>query len=292
ISSRTFLQKILSDTVLVNGKEIKQSYKLRVGDEVEVNIEKLERILNDIDRNKDIQGEMKELNIIAENKEYLVINKPKDMVVHPGKGNSQHTLVNYIKGYLTKTGDLNKDVTRVGLVHRLDKGVSGLIIFGKTPEFQKHLQKQFENHKVDKLYLADVYNIGKLKKYNLNITKEIDKLIKSDMKIDNTWYCADGYIGRNPKERIKMKFDTREFNNSKKALSYVKAINDKQILIKIETGRMHQIRATLEFLGISIIGDTLYSKEEKDGIPKSIGLESILLSFRNISGKRITFRLY
>ncbi len=292
ISSRTFLQKILSDTVMVNGEEIKQSYKLRVGDEVEVNIEKLEKILNDIDRNKNITGEIKELDIVAENKEYLIINKPKGMVVHPGKGNSKHTLINYVKGYLSKTGELDKDVTRVGLVHRLDKGVSGLIIFAKSPEFQKHLQEQFENHKIDKIYLADVHNIGKLKKYNLNIKKEIDNLIKNDMQVDDTWYCADGYIGRNPRERIKMKFDIREFNNSKKALSYIKAINQKQILVKIETGRMHQIRATLEYLGISIVGDTLYAKEEKDGIPKSIKLESILLSFKNISNERITFRLY
>ena len=93
---------------------------------------------------------------------------------------------------------------------------------------------------------------------------------------------------------MKMRFTPQKFNNGGKyALTYVKPINENELLIKIETGRMHQIRATLEYLGINIVGDTLYStKKGKGGVPDSIELTSVLLSFENMRGERETFNLY
>lgn len=292
VSSRTFLQKILSEIVKVNNKAIKHSYKLHEGDEIEVDDEKLNEILSNVDKSKNIKEEYMKLDIYKETDDYVVINKPKGIVVHPGKGNTEHTLINYLKGYLKKKGEFKKELSRSGLVHRLDKCVSGLIIFGKNKDFQKYIQNKFEEHKVDKVYLAKVEETNGLKVYKSTVKKELNKLIKDNMVVDETWYCAEGYIGRDSRNRIKMKYDTIKFPNSKKAISYIKAIGGNNVLIKIETGRMHQIRATLGYLGMNIVGDTLYGKIATKKIPESIELESILLSYIDIKGERVTFRLY
>jgi 23S rRNA pseudouridine1911/1915/1917 synthase len=292
VSSRTFLQKILSEIIRVNNKIVKHSYKLHEGNEIEVDEEKLQEILSSVDKSKDIKEEYMKLDVYKETDDYIVINKPKGIVVHPGKGNTEHTLVNYLKGYLKKKDEFKKELPRGGLVHRLDKCVSGLIIFGKNKDFQKYIQSQFEEHKVDKIYLAKVEETNGLKVYKSTIKKELNKLLKNNMVIDDTWFCAEGYIGRDSRNRIKMRYDILKSPNSKKAISYIKVIGDNNVLIKIETGRMHQIRATLGYLGMNIVGDTLYGKVMTKKIPENIELESILLSYIDKKGNRVTFRLY
>ncbi|HQI92851.1 MAG TPA: RluA family pseudouridine synthase [Candidatus Dojkabacteria bacterium] len=292
VPSRSFLHKMFKEVIKVNGKEVKSSYKLKYGDVVNISEEKIEQELNKQDKNIGITAQEGKLDIIHETEQYLVINKPKGITVHPGIKNTENTLVNFVRGYLEKKGEFNPRLNRAGLVHRLDKGVSGIMVFAKTVESQEYLQKEFENHTVKKIYLAKTEGSCELTIYNQSVKGELDTLLKRNFEMDSTWTLYEGYIGRDRRNRLRMKFKKEKFPNSKKAISFVKRIGENEFLVSIETGRMHQIRATLAHIGIPIQGDTLYRKTKKDGIPEEIELESILISFKDMDEKTVTFRLY
>ncbi|KUK66898.1 MAG: pseudouridine synthase, partial [candidate division WS6 bacterium 36_33] len=239
-----------------------------------------------------------DLEVLFESDDFLIIDKPKGVVVHPGIGSEDGTLVNYVKGYLSQKDNFKEEVQKAGIVHRLDKGVSGLIVFAKNLEMQKHLQEQFENHEVKKIYLANIeYKElrGGIKRYfpkeeseYLDIDSEIEKLEKRNFTFDESWFKAEGYISRSPKNRVKMQFKKYFGRRGKKAISYIKPINKDQILVVIKTGRMHQIRATLEYFGIGIVGDTLYGPARATSMPDAIELRSIFLSFKELDGSDFT----
>jgi 23S rRNA pseudouridine1911/1915/1917 synthase len=208
---------------------------------------------------------------VEENSDYIVLKKPKGLVVHPGVGNESDTLANYIRGYLEAKGEFDESVERGGIVHRLDKGVSGLMVVAKSRESQLLLKDEFENHRVMKVYVAQIEVLQ-----NLPIQREVpDGSVKGD-----SWYRAEGTVARDPSDRQKMRFRFGDLSSGKKAISNICRLDDDHLAIKIETGRMHQIRATLREMGWGIIGDEKYGK----GTGDSIHLESVLLGF-NFKGK-------
>jgi len=296
--SRNFLTNNWDGIVKVNGANRKQSYKLKLDEEVDIDMKKVEELREKMISSTEIKPQHGDLEILFENDDFLIIDKPKGVVVHPGIGNEDGTLVNYVKEYLSKSGNFKEEVQRAGIVHRLDKGVSGLIVFAKNLEMQKHLQKQFENHQVKKIYLAKVeYKELKegIKEYfpskesdHLEIDSEIEKLQENNFTFDKSWFKAEGYITRSPRNRVKMQFRKYFTKGGKKAISYIKALNKNEILIVIRTGRMHQIRATLEYFGIGIVGDTLYGFAKATDIPESIELRSVFLSFKELDGSDFT----
>jgi len=298
VHSRSFLKHNWDRLVSINGKPGKPSYKLREGDMVEVLDQEVDKILEDHSYGK-IIPQHHVFDIVYENSDFLIVNKPKGLVVHPGVGNPQDTLVNYVVEYLESKGEYDARMERGGIVHRLDKPVSGLILFAKTVESQLYFQKQFEEHIVEKVYLAtveygnDLNNelSEKIPSIQLDVSKELDVLVQNNFEIDENWLKVEGYIGRSSINRMKMIFKTYPFNNGRTALSYVKPLSKTDFLVIIKTGRMYQIRASLEYLGVNVVGDTLFQTLKGGAIPDAIELESILLSCKDMQGNMLIKRL-
>lgn len=296
--SRSVLQDNWEGLLTVNGASVKPSYRIKEGDVVEVNMEKVGEVEESLQYSTDIKAQKSDLDVVFEDNNYLIVDKPKGMVVHPGVGNVDGTLANYVKGYLEEKNEFNNSVTRAGIVHRLDKPVSGLIVFAKNPESQNSLQKQFQEHTVKKIYLATVES-GKARKDfekffvgKKDVSREISVLEENEFSFDQSWFKAEGYIGRSSQNRVKMEFKRYKSGNLKHAISYIKPVGDSKVLVVIKTGRMHQIRATLAYLGSSIVGDTLYGAATSTTMPDNIELESIYLSFKDLEGNDITISKY
>lgn len=298
VPSRSFLQNHWNELISINDLETKPSYHVRIGDILKMDEEKIEGIQKANSYSKVISQEGN-IDIVLETKDFLVINKPKGIAVHPGVKNTKNTLANYVVGYLESNGQYDERMDRGGIVHRLDKPVSGLILFAKNIEAQKYFQKQFEAHTVNKVYFANVKILEKISKeflpfipkVPLNPKIEIDNLVLKDFEIDDSWMKVEGYIGRSNVNRMKMIFRKYPAGNAKSSLTYIKPLSDHELLIIIKTGRMYQIRATLEYLGINIMGDTLFESIKGGRIPEGIELESILLSCLNMEKERFIVRL-
>ena len=287
IPSRSLLQQLTGEKVLVNGGIVKRSYKLKEGDVLEIDKEAFQSALEKIDLSISIVPQKKELEIVYEDSNYIVLNKEKGMVVHPGVGNSKGTLANYIRGYLEEKQEYDPLVDRAGIVHRLDKGVSGLMVVAKKKEMQEFLKKQFQNHEVGKIYRMET---KKFKESELDMLEIVDGFSLEDgVDIDKRWLTVKGYIGRSRSNRIRMEFKSYEFGGSKFAVSHFLRIGEDTFLVKIDTGRMHQIRATLFYLGRYIAGDSLYTPGSRVFTPDSINLESIYLSFKDPCGEKKIF---
>ncbi len=287
IPSRSLLQQLIGEKVLVNGGIVKRSYKLKERDVLEIDKEAFQSALEKIDLSISIVPQKKELEIVYEDSNYIVLNKEKGMVVHPGVGNSKGTLANYIRGYLEGKQEYDPLVDRAGIVHRLDKGVSGLMVVAKKKEMQEFLKKQFQNHEVEKIYRMET---KKFKESELDMLEIVDRFSLEDgVDIDKRWLTVKGYIGRSRSNRIRMEFKSYEFGGSKFAVSHFLRIGEDTFLVKIDTGRMHQIRATLFYLGRYITGDSLYTPGSRVFTPDSINLESIYLSFKDSCGEKKIF---
>lgn len=299
VVTRSVVEQLIKEGLLVNGKQVKKSMKLKVGDKLAVDGDVLKRIIEGNSRDSGVSevtaGEQGELKIVEETDDWLVLNKQKGIVIHPGVNNHSGTLANFVVGYLQSKGEYDAAVKRGGVVHRLDKGVSGLVIFAKNRGTQLHLKRQFESREVSKIYLAKVKKFKdtafskQIDSMNgeLKASTEVDKYLKSG--IGPEWIEIEGTIDRDSANRMRMKFSTGARSGRYSSL-YIKALSKSEFLIVLKTGRMHQIRATLHNLGFVISGDRLYGDSGADNSDK-IALESILLSLKDRVGERREWRL-
>ena len=230
--SRSQIQKYIKENyITVNNQEVKSSYVIKETDEIEVNIKEEEKIIS-------ATPEKMDLNIVYEDDDVIVINKPNGMVVHPGNGNYSHTLANGLM-YHSKLSDINGSF-RPGIVHRIDAYTTGLLMVAKNNFAHASLAKQLEEKTVTRKYIALVWGI-----------------IKSDTG------TIDAPIGRDKLDRKKMAVTDI---NSKKAITHFKVLerlnNATLIELSLETGRTHQIRVHMNYIGHPVVNDPVYGKRK------------------------------
>ena len=227
--SRVTIQRIISEgKLLVNNNKVKSSYKVNTGDNIEFGLDKPEEL--------NIKAQDIPLNVIYEDKDIIVINKEKGMVVHPGNGRTEDTLVNALMGRCKNTLSGIGGKIRPGIVHRLDKDTSGIIIVAKNDKAHINLSEQIKNRKVNKYYIA---------------------LVRGNVLENNA--TINMPIARSTKDRKKMAVS----ENGKEAITHFKVLkryNGYTLLeLKIDTGRTHQIRVHLSEIGYPVVGDEVYS---------------------------------
>ena len=229
--SRNFILKnIKNGNIKVNGNDVKGGYSLRVGDVVSV---------GDLKVDTSIKAEDIPVEILYEDDYIIVVNKKSGMVVHPGNGNYSHTLVNAL---MSHTDDLSDEggSERCGIVHRIDKDTSGILLIAKTNEAHRILSDDFKNKNVKRKYIALVHGV-----------------------IDNNKGKIVAPIGRSKVDRKKMAVTDE---NSKNAVTNFTVIerykNSTLVELILETGRTHQIRVHMEYIGHPIVNDPTYGKRK------------------------------
>lgn len=259
--SRTIIQKLIQEEkILVNGKKTKSSYKVSGGDIV--TIEELEAIEDTY-----LKPQKMDLDVIYEDNDIIIVNKEKGIVVHPGNGNPDGTLANAIlercKDSLSGIGG----TIRPGIVHRIDKDTSGLVIIAKNDNAHLNVSKQIQERKVNKTYIALVRGVIKENEATINMP-----------------------IGRSTKDRKKMAVT----KTGKEAVTHFKVLKRYDgftlLEVKIETGRTHQIRVHMSEIGYQIVGDEVYSNGKNPFNVKGQMLHAQKLEFTHpTTNKKVTF---
>ena len=231
--SRATISKMLeAEYISVNNKIEKPSYKVRENDIIEIKDGFIEET--------DIKATEMNLDIVYEDDDLIVINKPSGLVVHPGSGNYDNTLVNGLMHYTNNLSDINGE-ERPGIVHRIDKDTSGLLIVAKNNKTHAILTEYFKDHQ--------------------NIKREYIALVVGEFPHESA--TIDAPIGRDPKDRKKMAVIK---DNSKEAVTHIKVLKKYKgytlISCRLETGRTHQIRVHLNYIGYPIYNDPVYNTKK------------------------------
>ena len=228
--SRVAVQRLIDEgNILVNGKKQKTSYKLRMGEEIIINYPDIKEV--------ELKAQDIPIDVIYEDNDIIVVNKPKGLVVHPANGNPDGTLVNAIMAICKESLSGIGGELRPGIIHRLDKDTSGVLIVAKNDKAHINISDQIKNRETKKTYVALVRGIVKENEATINMP-----------------------IGRSTKDRKKMAVT----KNGKEAITHftvLKRFKEGYTLleIKIDTGRTHQIRVHMAEIGYPIVGDFVYS---------------------------------
>lgn len=256
--SRTMAQRLIDEEkIFVNDKKQKCSYKPVFGDEITIYIPKAQ--------DTTLETQDIPVPIIYEDNDIIVVNKPKGMVVHPGNGNPDGTLVNAILAICKDSLSGIGGEIRPGIVHRLDKDTSGLLIVAKNDIAHIKMSKQIQDRKVTKKYIALVKGI-----------------------VSENEATIDLPIARSTKDRKKMAVD----KNGKNAVTHFKVLKryDKYTLLelKIDTGRTHQIRVHMSYIGHPVVGDSVYSSGKNEFNVQGQMLHARYLEFKHpITGEEL-----
>ena len=227
--SRSQISKMIKNSeVLVNDKQVKAGFLVKTGDTITVNHD---------NANTDIMPEKMDLDIVYEDRDVIVVNKANGVVVHPAPGNYHHTLVNGLL-YHTSLSDVNGNI-RPGIVHRIDAYTTGLLMVAKNNKAHEILAKELEEKKTTRKYIALVWGV-----------------------IPNDTGLIDAPIGRSTSDRKKMAVRA----DGKKAITHFKVLKRYKeatlIELKLETGRTHQIRVHMAYIGYPVVNDSVYGRRK------------------------------
>lgn len=227
--SRTHIQKLITEEyILVNNGTVKSNYKLNLGDEITVQIPKAIE--------PEILAENIPLDVLFEDDDIIVVNKPKQMVVHPARGHYTGTLVNALLYHCKDNLSGINGIMRPGIVHRIDMDTTGVLVVAKNDYAHNKLAEQLKVHSISRIYEAIVHNV-----------------------IYEDEGTVDAKIGRHPNNRLKMEANV---NDGKDAITHYKVLerfkNYTYIECMLETGRTHQIRVHMSSIGYPLLGDAIY----------------------------------
>ncbi len=248
--SRSYVQKLIEKgNVEVNNHIIlSKKFKINIYDEIQIKIPEPEKL--------NLEPEDIKISIIYEDEDILIVNKPQGMVVHPAPGHYSGTLVNALLYHSKNLSSIN-GIIRPGIVHRIDKDTSGLLMVAKNNNAHNFLSAQLKDHSINRIYYA---------------------LVHGNIKADSA--TIDTLIGRHPVNRFKR---AALENNGKRAVTHFKVLERfsryNLLELKLETGRTHQIRVHMSYLGHPLVGDPLYGVKKENFKLKGQMLHAKILGF-------------
>lgn len=250
--SRSYVEMLIEQgNVTVGGKTVKTGYKIKAGDSVHAKIPAPKTL--------EVVAEEIPLDILHEDEDIIVINKPRGMVVHPAAGNYSGTLVNALLKHCSGSlSDIN-GVIRPGIVHRIDKDTSGVLVIAKNNNAHSILSQKLKEHDINRVYIAAAEGI---------VPADRGKI--------------DAPIGRHPVDRKKMAVNLKNGRRAVTHFSVLERFRSATLLeLKLETGRTHQIRVHMSYIGHPLVGDTVYGKKKQKYGFEGQALHAAMLGFEH-----------